>query len=71
MPSARLYSRCRSCSQVKPIPPCTWIAVSQTLTAVSPAAAFAAAAAVAVSGSPSATHHAAQSESERASSRRV
>ena len=30
MPSARLYSRCSRCSQVKPMPPSDWIPVSQT-----------------------------------------
>ena len=35
--SARLYRRCSRCSQVKPIPPSDWIALSQTQTALSAA----------------------------------
>ena len=71
MPSARLYSRWSRCSQVKPMPPSDWIAVSQTMTALSPAYDFAAAAAIDACASPVATHHAAHSASERESSTRV
>ena len=59
---------CSTCSQVKPIPPCTWIERSQAATAASLAYAFAAAAATGACSSPSDTHHAAQYASERESS---
>ena len=50
------------------MPPCTWIERSHAATAASDANDFAAATATAVCSSCSATHHAAQYASERASS---
>src|SRR5271168_827281 len=47
--SARRWNRCMSCSQVKPIPPCTCIASEVTFFAMSEAYAFAIGTAVAVS----------------------
>jgi hypothetical protein len=59
-PRARLYQRCRGCSQVNPMPPWTWMARSHAATAASAALALAAAAATGASETPSETAHADQ-----------
>src|SRR5262244_4344469 len=63
---ARLRYRCAGCSQVKPIPPCSWIISWPASTAVSEQAAFASATAIGVSGSRSARHTAAYRDAARA-----
>jgi hypothetical protein len=52
--------RCRSCSQVKPIPPCTCSAPAITRFDASAAQVFAVDAAIDWSASPASRHHAAQ-----------
>jgi len=61
-----LYRRWSTCSHVKPIPPCAWIARSHAATAASAAFAPAAAAATGACASSSETHQAAHQASERA-----
>src|SRR5439155_25789107 len=57
---ARFMKKCRSCSHVKPMPPCTWSAELMTRFDASEHHVFAVDAATWASGSAAPMHHAAQ-----------